>query len=79
MVVIPKDRSGWQPVNVPRPTYATAAKAVVPKRVIDLTVPGLWSEEQEILQSLSIPTRDDLFDQELEEAAAQYDERASNE
>lgn len=79
VVVIPKDRSGWQPVNVPRPTYATAAKAVVPKRVIDLTVPGLWSEEQEILQSLSIPTRDDLFDQELEEAATQYDERASNE
>jgi len=44
-----------------------------------LTVPGLWSEEQELLQTLSIPTRDDLFDQELAEAAAQFEERAANE
>ncbi|MEI8222496.1 MAG: hypothetical protein WCG43_02295 [Actinomycetes bacterium] len=79
VVVIPKDRSGWQPVNVPKPTYVTAAKAIAPKRVIDLTVPGLWSEEQELLQTLSIPTRDDLFDQELAEAAAQFEERAANE
>ncbi len=78
VVVIPKDRSGWQPVNVPKPTYVTAAKAVAPKRVIDLTVPGLWSEEQEILQELAIPSRNDLFDQELEEQAAIYDDRAAN-
>jgi hypothetical protein len=78
VVVIPKDRAGWQPVNVPKPTYVTAAKAVAPKRVIDLTVPGLWSEEQEILQELAIPSRNDLFDQELEEQAAIYDDRAAN-
>ncbi len=79
VVVIPKDRAGWQPVSVPKPTYVTAAKAITPKRVIDLTVPGVWSAEQEMLEELSLPQRNDLFDQELEEAAARYDERAVNE
>jgi len=78
VVVIPKDRAGWQPVSVPKPTYVTAAKAITPKRVIDLTVPGLWSAEQEMLEELSLPKRSDLFDQELEEAAARYDDRAVN-
>ena len=78
VVVIPKDRSGWQPISVPRPTYATAAKAITPKRVIDLTVPGVWTAEQEMLEELSLPKRTDLFDQELDAAAARYDERAVN-
>ena len=78
VVVIPKDRAGWQPVSVPKPTYVTAAKAITPKRVIDLTVPGVWSAEQEMLEELSLPKRSDLFDQELEEAAARYDDRAVN-
>jgi hypothetical protein len=79
VVVIPKERSSWQPVNVPKPTYVTAAKAITPKRVIDLTVPGQWTAEQEMLEELSLPKRTDFFDQELEEAAAQYNERAVNE
>ncbi|MEN9324621.1 MAG: hypothetical protein RL414_375 [Actinomycetota bacterium] len=70
VVVIPKDRTGWQPVSVPRPTYVTAAKAITPKRVIDLTVPGTWSAEQEIINNLSLPSRDGVFDQELAEQAA---------
>jgi hypothetical protein len=78
VVVIPKDRAGWQPINVPKPTYVTAAKAITPKRIIDLTVPGVWSAEQEMLEELSLPKRSDLFDQELEEAAARYDDRAVN-
>jgi hypothetical protein len=77
--VIPKERSSWQPVNVPKPTYVTAAKAITPKRVIDLTVPGQWTAEQEMLEELALPKRTDFFDQELEEAAAQYNERAVNE
>jgi hypothetical protein len=79
VVVIPKERSSWQPVNVPKPTYVTAAKAITPKRVIDLTVPGQWTAEQEMLEELALPKRTDFFDQELEEAAAQYNERAVNE
>lgn len=79
VVVIPKDRSGWQPVNVPKPTYVTAAKAITPKRVIDLTVPGTWSAEQEMLQAMSLPSRTDLFDQELAEEAASENGRVVNE
>ncbi len=79
VVVIPKDRTGWQPVNVPKPTYVTAAKAITPKRIIDLTVPGVWSAEQEMLEELALPSRNELFDQELAEAAAIIEERASNE
>jgi len=78
VVVIPKDRTGWQPISVPRPTYTTAAKAITPKRVIDLTVPGVWTAEQEMLEELALPKRSDLFDQELDAAAARYDERAVN-
>jgi hypothetical protein len=79
VVVIPKNRAGWQPVNVPKPTYVTAAKAITPKRIIDLTVPGVWSAEQEMLEELAIPSRSELFDQELAEAAAITDDRAVNE
>ncbi len=76
VVVLPKDRTSWNPVNVPKPTYATAPKAIVSKRVIDLTVPGQWSAEQELLNQLDLPgvTRSELFDQTLlEEAATPHD------
>ena len=83
ITVIPKDRiatqGGWSPVAVPKPTYATAPKAFTPKRIIDLTVPGHWSAEQERLQVLEVATRDELFDQELAEQAAQARDIASNE
>lgn len=70
VVVIPRESQGWQPVQVPKPTYASAPKAVASKRVIDLTVPGAWMEEQEILHKVLLPTREELFDQELAEQAA---------
>ena len=73
VVVLPKDRASWNPVNVPKPTYTTAPKAIVSKRVIDLTVPGQWSAEQELLNQLDLPgvKRSELFDQTLLEEAAQ--------
>jgi hypothetical protein len=73
VVVLPKDRTSWNPVSVPKPTYATAPKAITPKRVIDLTVPGQWSAEQELLNQMDLPgvTRGDLFDQTLLEEAAE--------
>ena len=79
VVIVPKDRSGWEPVSVPKPTYVTAAKAITPKRVIDLTVPGQWSAEQEMINDLA-RSGEQLFDQELAENAARYpDEWAVNE
>lgn len=70
VVVIPRESEGWQPIQVPKPTYASAPKAVASKRVIDLTVPGAWMEEQETLHKVLLPTREELFDQELAEQAA---------
>ena len=67
------------------PTYVTAPKAVTPKRVIDLTVPGAWSAEQERLASAALsavaPARDEVFDQLLAEEAVERlrQNRASNE
>ena len=75
VIVIPKDRTGWQPTQLPRPTYATAPKAIPTKRIIDLTTPGEWSAQQE--QSAAIPdSRDQVFDQVIEE---QINGRAVNE
>ena len=75
VIVIPKDRTGWQPTQLPRPTYATAPKAIPTKRIIDLTSPGEWSAQQE--QSAAIPdSRDQVFDQVIEE---QIKDRAVNE
>ncbi|MSZ45047.1 MAG: hypothetical protein F2586_04325 [Actinobacteria bacterium] len=80
VVVIPKDGPTWQPTSVPKPTYATAPKAVPSNRIIDLTVPGAWTAAQmaEIEEEL-LPSRDDLFDQELEENAASKKFGAVNE
>jgi len=93
VVIIPKGEvskgSTWQPVNIPVPTYVYAPKAVSGKRVIDLTVPGAWLEQQReqerIAQfereqaALAVPSRDELFDQELEAQAARRRDRAVNE
>lgn len=71
VVVIPKDGPTWQPTSVPRPTYATAPKAITTNRVIDLTIPGVWSASHQIgSEDDLLPSRDELFDQELEENAA---------
>ncbi len=64
------EERSWSPIAVPRPTYATAPKAINPKRTIDLTTPGKWSAEQERAKALELPERDELFDQELAEQAA---------
>jgi Ca2+/Na+ antiporter len=63
----------WDPQSIPGPTYVNAAKAVPSKRVIDLTEPGKWSEEQERLErealAAAAPSRDQIFDQQLAEEA----------
>jgi hypothetical protein len=71
VVVIPKDGPTWQPTSVPRPTYATAPKAIPSNRIIDLTVPGVWmAAQQSSAEAELLPSRDELFDQELAENAA---------
>jgi len=89
VVILPKGtaelRNSWQPNGVPLPTYVGAPKAVVPKRVIDLTIPGAWSEEQERLANEALsavaPTQDQVFDQQLAEEAVERlrQNRAANE
>jgi hypothetical protein len=79
VVILPKGsaemRNAWQPTEVPVPTYVNAPKAVTPKRVIDLTIPGQWSEEQERLEREALaaasPSRDEIFDQQLADEAVE--------
>jgi hypothetical protein len=77
-IIEKREDKSWSPISVPRPTYATAPKAITPKRTIDLTTPGKWSAEQERQAALEIPSRDELFDQELAEQAANERDWASN-
>jgi hypothetical protein len=89
VTILPKGtaaaRGEWQPNSVPVPTYVNAAKAVTSKRVIDLTTPGQWSEEQERIErealAAAAPSRDEIFDQQLaDEAVARLKQtRAANE
>ncbi|MSO43088.1 MAG: hypothetical protein EXQ76_02490 [Candidatus Planktophila sp.] len=78
-------RNAWQPADVPVPTYVSAPKAIIPKRVIDLTTPGAWSDDQERLEREALaaasPSRDDIFDQQLADEAVERlnQSRASNE
>ncbi len=68
-------RNPWQPDDVPVPTYVSAPKAIVSKRVIDLTTPGVWSDEQERLEREALaaasPSRDEIFDQQLADEAVE--------
>ncbi|CAB4970123.1 unannotated protein [freshwater metagenome] len=89
VVLLPKgsaqDRNAWQPNSIPVPTYMNAPKAFVPKRTIDLTIPGAWSEEQERLAqealSAAAPSKDEVFDQQLADEAVDRlkQNRAANE
>jgi len=89
VVLLPKGtaaiRQTWEPAEVPAPTYVSAPKAIIPKRVIDLTTPGAWSEEQERLEREALaaasPSRDEIFDQQLADEAVERlkQARASNE
>jgi hypothetical protein len=80
-----QSRSEWQPNEIPVPTYVNAPKAVASKRVLDLTEPGKWTEEQERLErealAAAAPSRDEIFDQQLADEAVQRlrDIRAANE
>ncbi|CAN2172729.1 hypothetical protein MCEMRE196_00131 [Candidatus Nanopelagicaceae bacterium] len=79
VTILPKGtaaaRAEWQPNEVPLPTYVTASKAIQPKRVIDLTEPGKWSDEQEALERAALaaaaPSRDEIFDQQLADEAVE--------
>ena len=75
-------RNTWTPNAIPAPTYVNAPKAVTPRRVIDLTTPGQWSEEQEKLArealAAAAPSADEVFDQQLADEAAQKRDRAVN-
>ena len=89
VVIVPRGSSSyqnvWKPTEVPVPTYVNAPKAVQPKRVIDLTNPGQWSEEQELLERQALaaasPSRDEIFDQQLADEAVERlnQSRAANE
>ena len=89
VVILPKgsaeNRGAWQPNEIPVPTYVNAPKAVTPRKTIDLTIPGQWSEEQERLArealAAATPSRDQVFDQDLAEEAVERlnRSRASNE
>ena len=75
-------RNTWTPNTIPAPTYVNAPKAVTPRRVIDLTTPGQWSEDQERLArealAAAAPSADEVFDQQLAEEAATKRDRAVN-
>jgi hypothetical protein len=70
------------PSSVPTPTYVNAPKAVTPRRVIDLTTPGTWSEEQQRLErealAAAAPSADEVFDQQLAEESALKRDKAVN-
>jgi hypothetical protein len=79
VTILPKGtqaaRAEWKPNDIPLPTYVNAAKAITPKRTIDLTEPGRWSEEQERLEREALaaasPSRDEIFDQQLADEAVE--------
>ncbi len=89
VVILPKGsasaRNEWQPTQIPTPTYVSAPKAIVSRRVIDLTTPGAWSDDQERLEREALaaasPSRDEIFDQQLADEAVERLKqlRASNE
>ena len=63
----------WTPQEIPSPIYVSAPKAVSPKRIIDLTIPGAWSDEQARIKvelDAVAPKHDQLFDQESDGGSA---------
>lgn len=69
IVILPKgsaqQSSGtWEPQPIPAPQYVSAPKAAPQRRVIDLTIPGAWSEAQEkAMRDAMAPASDQIFDQ----------------
>jgi len=85
IVLLPKgaaaSRESWQPSAIPTPSYLNSPRVVQTRKVIDLTIPGAWSsknshpkldlEEIEAAALAAIaPEPDEIFDQEIAEAAA---------
>jgi len=68
-VILPKgsaqhNAGTWEPNPVPAPQYVSAPKAAPQRRVIDLTIPGAWSEAQErAMREAMAPASDQIFDQ----------------
>ena len=59
-----KNRETWEPTSVPAPSYVTSSKAAPQRRIIDLTIPGAWSEAQErAMREAMSPASDQVFDQ----------------
>jgi len=69
IVILPKgsaqhNAGTWEPNPVPAPQYVSAPKAAPQRRVIDLTIPGAWSEAQErAMREAMAPASDQIFDQ----------------
>ena len=69
IVILPKgsaQQNGqtWEPTTVPAPSYVNAPKAAPQRRIIDLTIPGAWSEAQErAMREAMAPASDQIFDQ----------------
>ena len=82
ITIIPKGANkSWDPISVPPPSYANSAKAV-PRRRIDLTVPGAWSAAQEEeLKKFLKPNSDEIFDQSIADEVEEQirTNRAANE
>ncbi|MFM8843692.1 MAG: hypothetical protein ACKOFJ_05660 [Actinomycetota bacterium] len=68
IVILPKGSAAqnsntWEPTAVPAPSYVSAPKAAQ-RRVIDLTIPGAWSEAQErAMREAMAPASNQIFDQ----------------
>ena len=58
----------WSPIAIPRPTYASAAKAITPARRVDLSQSAQWNAEQEILRQMDIEKSDPIAAQLEDEA-----------
>ena len=83
ITIIPKGGANktWDPISVPPPSYANSAKAV-PRRRIDLTIPGAWSAAQEEeLKKFLKPSADEIFDQSIADEVEEQirTNRAANE
>ena len=69
IVILPKgstthNSQTWEPTAVPSPSYVSAPKAAAQRKVIDLTIPGAWSEAQEkAMREAMAPASDQVFDQ----------------
>ena len=66
--IVAESAETWSPIAVPRPTYASAAKAITPARRVDLSQSAQWNAEQEILRQMDIEKNDPITAQLEDEA-----------